>query len=491
MIHALNACAVDMYYASSEMFLFGAGQVVTSIEIRTETTAYIDEAGNQRTRATPSVAESFLRMLDIDILCSQHLHAPDNVVRDTMFLCGSGKLPLLPAWDMQPPSPPIGFPDCVAALMRSQGNVRDLIYDSPMDPKTQKAYWEDYMKIGAAVTHMVVQHHIDEVVPCTGIQAPGDLHLALGLRMPEELNHYMFVGLISPTVLNWLNDGVVRVTDPFVGGNDETYRTLVKTHLNPWRRQSQALVAVHLTRYFQSRDVKTDYWFDRDGSKNLYKLGGDTVPQKQLNSWRVSDSLIGERSETVRSGKKGPPRSLTFALQSLEDTTFATKTIGTKPKVWDAEPLLSGDEIICNVIWRMLYLRGYINDSHQLTPWSRVVLAALSKTDDARDQTEAVFVAVELLRLGYLKPKTVIAQRGEDLSAQYTWFVSLVASCGQMVHQSKGYSGPLSRPLLIYQNNISAVRSALRDLTEMTMANLFLGGDGKRLRDDQLELART
>ena len=63
-------------------------------------------------------------------------------------------------------------------------------------------------------------------------------------------------------------------------------------------------------------------------------------------------------------------------------------------------------EIVSNVIWRFLQLCEYVDDKHQLTPWGRVLeitLNALGSEHTAK-QAEAVFLAVELLRLGLLDP---------------------------------------------------------------------------------------
>ena len=57
---------------------------------------------------------------------------------------------------------------------------------------------------------------------------------------------------------------------------------------------------------------------------------------------------------------------------------------------------------MCNALWRFLHLRGYIDESHQLTAWGEMLLAVLDKLDSTKEQAEAAMMAVELMRLGVL-----------------------------------------------------------------------------------------
>lgn len=64
-------------------------------------------------------------------------------------------------------------------------------------------------------------------------------------------------------------------------------------------------------------------------------------------------------------------------------------------------------EITANAIWRFLQIQGYIDEKHQLTKWGEVLRAALSKVGSSKDQEEAAFLAVDLLRLGLLNADTM------------------------------------------------------------------------------------
>lgn len=59
-------------------------------------------------------------------------------------------------------------------------------------------------------------------------------------------------------------------------------------------------------------------------------------------------------------------------------------------------------DIISNVMWRFLQLRGYVDEKRQLTQWGRALETALSSLDSSEDLEEPTFLAVEMMRLGIL-----------------------------------------------------------------------------------------
>ena len=172
--------------------------------------------------------------------------------------------------------------------------------------------------------------------------------------------------------------------------------------------------------------------------------------------------------------------------------------------------LKSPKEITRNVVWRFLQLRGYVNPEHQLTTWGNVLLAALAATNNDRSQDEAIFVAVELLRLDLLNADTMFpdysgAPRAGsglpslpfqfwstnmviEIDRRNCMLVSRVACLGKLRHQAKRWSGPLSRHLLAYHSIISDVKESLRDLIEMCLVTMFLAGDADRERHDWMNL---
>lgn len=149
-------------------------------------------------------------------------------------------------------------------------------------------------------------------------------------------------------------------------------------------------------------------------------------------------------------------------------------------------------------MWRLLHLRGYIDEKHNLTAWGQVLLAVIASTSSnavpAKDLEEGALIAVELARYGLLNANPMFAsyggapQHGNDKDKRCTLLVSRVAAFGRFDHQSIGYTGPLSRNMLAYNSLVNVVRSGLRDLAEVCLTTMLLNGDASRNSCDLTEL---
>ena len=64
--------------------------------------------------------------------------------------------------------------------------------------------------------------------------------------------------------------------------------------------------------------------------------------------------------------------------------------------------LNSQDDILQNVFWRFLQLRGYIDEKHQLTQSGVDLEQALASLDPSSNLEEATFIGHEMFRLGLL-----------------------------------------------------------------------------------------
>ena len=71
------------------------------------------------------------------------------------------------------------------------------------------------------------------------------------------------------------------------------------------------------------------------------------------------------------------------------------------------QPLGTRDEILANTTWRLLQLRDFVDASHQLTAWGKVLQEALSAVPESKELQESVFLAIEMLRFGYLNLTSV------------------------------------------------------------------------------------
>ena len=65
-----------------------------------------------------------------------------------------------------------------------------------------------------------------------------------------------------------------------------------------------------------------------------------------------------------------------------------------------------------NSVWRLLQVRGYVDDKHTLTPAGDMLAAALSTVDDNPKLEVAVFIAIEMLRHDLLSAKPMFDYDG-------------------------------------------------------------------------------
>lgn len=154
-------------------------------------------------------------------------------------------------------------------------------------------------------------------------------------------------------------------------------------------------------------------------------------------------------------------------------------------------------EFFANSLWRFLQGRGYIDDNHRLTSWGKALKTALDKAESCgylkaaptvAEAEEAIFIALELVRLDVLTTAQMLTApvysggpvRGSDTDKAHTSLISRVACLGSFRHQEIGFTGPLSRHLLAYQQITAAVRQSLRDLLEMYAVDMLLSAGFSR-----------
>ncbi|CAG8268272.1 unnamed protein product [Penicillium olsonii] len=355
------------------------------------------------------------------------------------------------------------------------------------DRRMQELQYTDLYKRA----YMVVKHHVfidveGRVGPLDAENAPSDVHELIGQRLPEELYFYLSKGILGADVPNYLTSGQVRVTLPLGTEDTEIYRQLVGDTLTPTRTQSMSLLANSLHRFYQTKVIEIRPWFDENSERSITLKGIPSV-KETIQSWRLHGDKLPEGVKNI----KTPRGSFKFAVQSLSDSDFVAKSFATK----DTPALSSQDDILSNVMWRFMQLRGYIDDKHKLTSWGQCLSQALSAIDPADNLEEAIFLAIEMLRLNLLNTKPWFSHvsggpmRGSEEDKTFNMLISRVACIAKLQHKSIGYSGPLSRQLLCYRSLISEVRSALRNLVEVVLASMLLSGDIDRDRDDWTQVA--
>ena len=173
---------------------------------------------------------------------------------------------------------------------------------------------------------------------------------------------------------------------------------------------------------------------------------------------------------------------------SLKDKAFAAKTITKKNPT---RLLWSGDELLANSIWRMLRLRDFVDDKHNLTS-SGEMLAAMVSALPAELQENAL-IACELAQYSKLNGEPTgysgVPDGTPDTAKKNMTLIARVACLGQLKHGEIGYTGILSRTMLAYSSIVDAVRQSLRDLLEVCLTTMLLNGDANRDRPDFQDLS--
>jgi hypothetical protein len=290
--------------------------------------------------------------------------------------------------------------------------------------------------------------------------------------------------------MNWLSYLEVLVFPPMAGGDTEEYRRLVTQQLVPIQSQSIALCTSRLHRGFQHRDITVRFWFDTTTTVTIRPLAVEPAPDGLAATWRVNQTLF-ESQKTAISSKPG---SLSFAIMALRDEDFGANT---KKAVTEVQNLKTQSEVLSNTMWRLLHLRGYINNDHRPTAWGQALIATFGVLhsmgfESLNDIEEAAFLAFELLRLDQLNVRhrhqewIGAPQQGSEQDKDHCLLIARCACLIKLRHQDKGYTGPLSKNLLAYHSIINAVREADRDLVEAIVSSMFLfaHADRQRIRDE-------
>lgn len=316
-------------------------------------------------------------------------------------------------------------------------------------------------------------------------ECPGDAHLWIGQRLPDELYFYLSCGIIGPRILNWRTRGEIMETPPLDGGHAQVYRDLVRQKLKPLRAQAVALMTQSLHRYYQKKEVQLwCWWHEVEGEP----LGTADISDssKGADKWLVQGSSLSQIRDSSSQGGL-----LAAALDMLADTNKAKSTVSTQSP--GTAQIHEVEEIRANIVWRFLQARGYLNSDHTLSAWGKALRVAINhgleeqkstSPSQATELEETVFMAFELIRLEMLNKQIMFhapqysggATRGLDTDKANVSLISRVACLGYLRHGSIGYHGPLSRNLLAYQQCIAAVRGALRDLLEMHACHMLLSG---------------
>lgn len=470
-----NAAAQLVYMEDEELFdglagsasalVFGAEKVITHFDWEIQRAFYVTKDA---------------------ILSKLGLALPQFV--DLCLLSGSSILTTIPEIDNESTTSKMTAAKAVLARAGNDGHTACL-------QTKDTEYLDLFRKAKTAVHHMVIVTMDGEYKLLDTDNAPSDMHEVTSHRLPDELMTWFQYGLISSRVLNWRARSEIFETPPLDGGSSQAYKDLVQDKLRPMRSRCLAVLTKSLHRYYTKQDVNLTCWFNENDKKAL-GLPDTPFPEvtKDAESWHVKDSLLNQASHVKNIQLNTSP--IQYAITMLSNEATAKKTV-TRRKNGEHSLLSTPSELLSNILWRFLQDRGYINSDHTLSAWGKALMAAferaisdgfLGATTPPGEAEEAIFVAFELLRLDALNAKPTFPQppytgapmRGTDGDKAHVNLISRVACLGTFKHHAIGYTGPLSRHLLAFHQVAAAVRSALRDLTEVHACNMLLSASADR-----------
>ena len=251
---------------------------------------------------------------------------PSDLFVDSLLLAGSTTLG---------PFPPLKNSEKgytirdVANLVASYGrSVVNLCNQYPEEKQLSRNsylnYLDQYKRALTGIRHHIVITMEGDIEALDKGNAPHDVHDCVGQRLPEELNMYLSRGLIQPRVLNWLASGSIQMLAPYDGGDSQVYQNLIRVQLEPLRKQALSLLADSVHRYWQRKDMTTQYWFDptlevRFNIKDLLPS-----PKETLASWNVDSNVLSDRQQILNVTLPVLPRKILNADTGLERTSNAT-----------------------------------------------------------------------------------------------------------------------------------------------------------------------
>lgn len=333
------------------------------------------------------------------------------------------------------------------------------------------------------------QHHP------TAADIPNDLHDIFTHRLPDEVYYYLSRGLMGPQALIWLTTGQIIESPPLDNGETNEYKRFVKEVITDGqtgpRATALALISSVLHNFWGKKQVYGYFWFDQPsphGQKAIsHSLPQTTQLAERVTGWNVpypivEDELRRQNSSTI---------DFALCLGATSSDKFAQRT-----KVKTNAPLEKKDEIVANVIWRFLELRGFLLNTHMHSPLARAMYAALRQARLNDKFQDSLYLFLELVRAGVMHGHLWSNRAfsggpsfGTDDEKSCMLLVMRVLSIVPLNFTAQPWSAPLSRELLVFNSFVRSLSRSLRTLLEVTTLNMMLRSDARRPRDDILDVS--
>ncbi|CAL1715309.1 unnamed protein product [Somion occarium] len=340
-------------------------------------------------------------------------------------------------------------------------------------------------------THSHSNHHPHHP---TAADIPSDLHEIFTHRLPDEIYFYLSRGLLGPQALVWLTSGQIIENPPLDNGEINEYRRFIKEVITEGqtgpRATGLALVSSVAHNFWSKRPVTAHFWFEQSTpQKTILHNSQQTVQlTERVSSWTVPYAIVEEELRMQNSS------TIDFAL-CLGATASEKLAARTRPKNGQTITLDKKDEVVANVIWRFLELRGFLLNSHSHSSLARAMFVAI-RTARVNDKfQDSLYLFLELVRAGVMHGHLWSGRAfsggpsfGTDDEKSCMLLVMRVLSIVPLSFKPQPWSAPLSRELLVFNSFVRSLTRALRTLLEVTSLNMLLRHDARQNREDLLDI---
>ncbi|KAK8847637.1 hypothetical protein IAR55_005496 [Kwoniella newhampshirensis] len=279
---------------------------------------------------------------------------------------------------------------------------------------------------------------------------PGDLDEIFSPRLPDETYFYICRGLISAQVVGWMTSGMIVEYQPLA--DCQEYRRFIKDVVTEGptspRCTTMALLADVLHPDWAKRRINAHYYYDMPYTSSMGALIPFTDPLTQSLVDRCSGWIVPmTHLESELRRQNSSTIDLKLCMGALVSDELAVQTRRDK----SSRVLDKKDEIVANVIWRFMEVRGKWGDPN-----------------------------AEVLSGG--------PSFGSDEEQKSTLLIMRCLSILPLMFRPQQWAGPLSRELLVFNSFVRALSKSLRHLYEAVSVHILLSGDAKRNRDDYSDI---
>jgi hypothetical protein len=221
-------------------------------------------------------------------------HVTEDIFVDACVLAGTQFLPTLP--NLTSPNR-IELPKPHGAVKMIMSNTQKsgyaVIAGNADDPRfKQMQYLDRYQKARSVIRNHPVYTVDGKIEPLNTHMMPNNAVDYLHKRLPDEVYHYLSVGLINPRILQWRTTCSIFDVPPIDGGESPEYRSLVNSKLTPLRTATMMLLSSSLHNWFRKAPLSLKSWFSDPATEQEIQLGDASDLLKAVETWNVKEAAF-------------------------------------------------------------------------------------------------------------------------------------------------------------------------------------------------------